>query len=79
MRRIATIAALICLVAALVSYAAALARRSDSGLGIRTVEWLRDNGARGVVDDVENLYYSLTAPVKGGAPLTTLPGSPESS
>ncbi|MGH2887163.1 MAG: phosphodiester glycosidase family protein [Solirubrobacteraceae bacterium] len=47
--------------------------RSDSTIGIRTVEWLRDNGARGLVDRVENLYYSLTAPSKGGPPLKALP------
>jgi phosphodiester glycosidase len=64
---------MICLVPALVSYLGAIAGRSDSGVGIRTVEWLRDNGARGVVDDVENFYYSLTAPTKGGPPLRALP------
>ena len=37
------------------------------------MEWLRDNGARGLVDRVENLYYSLTAPSKGGPPLKALP------
>ena len=72
-RRIATIAAAICLVPALVSYAGALTGRSDSGIGIRTVEWLRDNGARGLVDGAENVYYSLTAPSKGGPSLKALP------
>ncbi len=72
-RRIAAIAAAICLIPALVSYAGALAGRSDSSIGVRTVEWLRDNGARGLVDRVENLYYSLTAPSKGGPPLKALP------
>jgi phosphodiester glycosidase len=60
-------------VPALVSYVGALAGRSDSSIGIRTVEWLRDNGARGLVDRVENTYYSLTAPGKGGPPLKALP------
>jgi len=60
-------------VPALVSYAGTLAGRSDSSLGIRTVEWLRANGARGLVDDLENFYYSLTAPSKGGPPLKVLP------
>ena len=72
-RRIATIAATICLAPAFVSYIGAATRRSDSGIGIRTVEWLRDNGARGLVDRVENLYYSFTAPSKGGPPLRALP------
>jgi hypothetical protein len=72
-RRVALAAAVICLIPALVSYAQAIAARSDSSLGIRTVEWLRDNGARGLVTDVENIYYSLTAPSKGGPALRALP------
>jgi hypothetical protein len=47
--------------------------RSDSSLGIRTVEWLRDHGARGLVNTVENWYYSLNAPAKGGPALRSLP------
>jgi Phosphodiester glycosidase len=72
-RRVAAIAAVICLVPALVSYIGELVARSDSSIGIRTVEWLRANGARGLVDDAENLYYSLTAPSKGGPALKALP------
>jgi hypothetical protein len=72
-RRIAAISAVICLVPVFVSYIAAVIGPSDSSLGVRTVEWLRDNGARGLVDRVENLYYSLTAPSKGGPALTALP------
>lgn len=64
---------MLCLLPVLVSYFSALAGRSDSSVGVRTVEWLRDNGARGIVDDVENAYYSLTAPSKGGPALKTLP------
>jgi hypothetical protein len=73
-RRVATLAALICLVPALVSYARMLSRKSDSSLPIRTVEWMRDNGARGVVNRVESIYYSLNAPAKGGPALRALPG-----
>ena len=72
-RRIAALAAALCLVPAVVSYAEMLAQRSNSSLGIRTVEWLRDNGARGLVAKIENIYYSLTAPSKGGPPLNALP------
>ncbi len=72
-RRIATIAAVLCLVPGIVSYLGMLTQRSDSSLGIRTVEWIRDNGARGLVTRIENLYYSLTAPSKGGPPLKKLP------
>jgi Phosphodiester glycosidase len=72
-RRVLTIAALICLVPALVSYVQMLTEPSDSSLSIRTVEWLRDNGARGLVNRVENIYYSLTAPSTGGPALKALP------
>src|SRR2546421_4964836 len=72
-RRIAVAASALCLIPALVSYVHAIAQSSNSGLGIRMVEWLRDNGARGIVNDVENLYYSLTAPSKGGPALHALP------
>src|ERR1700756_1410942 len=72
-RRIALISALICLVPVLVSYVQALTQRSNSDLGIRTVEWLRDNGARGIVGEIESIYYSFTAPSKGGPPLKALP------
>ena len=34
---------------------------------------MRDNGARGLVNQVESIYYSLNAPAKGGPGLRTLP------
>jgi Phosphodiester glycosidase len=70
------IAALVIALPALVSYANMLTRRSDSSLSIRTVEWLRDNGARPLVNQVESIYYSLTAPATGGPPLRALPTQP---
>ena len=66
-------AAAVALVPVLVSYVSAMLQRSNSSLGIRTVEWIRDNGARGLVNSVENLYYTLTAPAKGGPALRHLP------
>jgi hypothetical protein len=41
---------------------------------VRAVEWLRDNGAAGLVSSVEGVYYSLNAPATGGAALKSLPG-----
>lgn len=67
-------AALVCLVPALISYVNAIAKPSNASLGIRTVEWLRDNGARGLVNKVENIYYSLNGPSTGGPALKQLPG-----
>ena len=40
---------------------------------MRSVEWLRDNGAAGIVAQIETWYYSLTAPSKGGPTLKALP------
>lgn len=57
-----------------ISYVSAVLRPSNSGVGVRTVEWLRDNGFAWLVNDVEHAYYSLTAPSKGGPGLKHLPG-----
>ena len=73
MRKVAAIAAGICLIPAFFSYIGALTAASNATVGIRTVEWLRDNGARGLVNRVESIYYSLNAPAKGGPALHALP------
>jgi hypothetical protein len=75
-RRIALFTALVLAIPALVSYASMLTQKSDSSLSIRTVEWLRDNGARGLVNQIENTYYSLNAPATGGPALKRLPKLP---
>ena len=72
-RRVAAIAATICLVPALVSYLGAITGPSNATLGIKSVEWLRDNGARGLVNQIESIYYSLNGPSTGGPPLHALP------
>jgi hypothetical protein len=72
-RRIVALTLLILLLDALVSYASALLKPSNVSFGVRTVEWLRDNGAAWLVSDIERLYYSLTAPGTGGAQLKALP------
>jgi hypothetical protein len=76
LRRVLLLAGLLLALPALVSYASMLTQRSDSTLSIRTVEWLRDNGARGLVNRVENIYYTLTAPATGGPALKRLPNQP---
>ena len=72
-RRIALVAALAALVPAVFSYVQTMTEPSNSSLGIRSVEWLREHGAAGLVARVESVYYSLTAPAKGGATLRALP------
>jgi hypothetical protein len=71
-RRIALTAALIALIPALVSFASTMTQPSNSSFFINAVEWMRDNGARGLVDTIENEYYTLTAPAKGGPALKKL-------
>ena len=72
-RRIALVAAVLALLPALISYATTMSEPSNSALGIRSVEWLRSHGAAGLVSQIESVYYSLTAPAKGGAALRALP------
>jgi hypothetical protein len=61
------------LLPALFSYVGALTEASNSSVGIRSVEWLRDHGAAGLVAKVESIYYTLTAPAKGGPTLKAIP------
>jgi hypothetical protein len=72
-RRVLLVACLLALAPVLASYATALLERSNSSFGIRSVEWLRDNGAASVVTKVESVYYTLEAPSKGGPALRVLP------
>lgn len=72
-RRIATIAALIVLVPAFFSYVITVATGGRAPISIRSIEWLRTNGGAGLVSSIENFYYSLTAPGKGGPQLKALP------
>jgi hypothetical protein len=72
-RRIALSACLLALLPVSISYTSAILAPSNSSLGIRSVEWLRDHGAAGLVSKVESIYYELTAPAKGGPALRALP------
>jgi hypothetical protein len=65
-------AALLSLIPALVSFASTMTRPSNSSFFINAVEWMRDNGARALVNAIENEYYALTAPAKGGPALKKL-------
>ena len=72
-RRVLLVACLIALVPVLASYVTTMLEPSNSSLGIRSVEWLRDHGAASLVTKVESVYYSLEAPEKGGPALHALP------
>jgi hypothetical protein len=66
-------AAVIAFVPAAISFAVTMLEPSNSSFGIRSVEWLRDHGAASLVTKVENVYYTLNAPAKGGPALRALP------
>jgi hypothetical protein len=72
-RQRALLTCVLLLLPVLVSYVSALARPSNVGVGMRSVEWLRDHGGAWLVSDAERFWYSLTAPGPGGPPLTSLP------
>ena len=72
-RRIVAVVCALLLLDGLSSYMSAMSRPSNVPWGVRSVEWLRDNGAAWLVSDVERLYYSASAPATGGAGLKKLP------
>ena len=72
-RRVLLLACCICLIPAGVSWVNALSAPRNVGLGVASVEWLRQHGGNSLVSEIENEYYTLTAPSKGGAPLRSLP------
>ena len=72
-RRVLLLAVAICMVPVAISWAQALSRPRNVGLDIATVEWVRSHGGNPIVSQIENWYYTLTAPSKGGPPLRSLP------
>ena len=72
-RRIFLLAALACLIPAGISYMGAMSEKHNVGLGVSSVEWLRQHGGNALVSQIENWYYTLNAPAKGGPPLRSLP------
>ncbi len=72
-RRFAALAVAPLLALVLYSYVSTMLQPSSLPLGIRSIEWLRAKGAAWIVNDVERVYYQLTAPAKGGPGLHALP------
>ncbi len=73
LRRIVLLATAICLVPAAVSYVGDVTEPHSVRFGVASVEWMRAHGGNGVVSQIEDWYYTLTAPSKGGPPLKSLP------
>jgi hypothetical protein len=72
-RRLSVVAVTVLLAVVGSSYVSAMLRPSSLPLGVRSIEWLRSNGAAWLVNDIENIYYNWTAPKKGGPSLRALP------
>jgi hypothetical protein len=72
-RRVLLLAAIVCLVSAGISYVGAMTAKHNVGIGVSSVEWLRQNGGNSLVSQIENWYYTINAPAKGGPPLRSLP------
>ncbi len=72
-RRVALLAAAICLLPAAGSWVRTITRPHNVGVDVATVEWVRAHGGNGIVSQIENWYYTLNAPSKGGPPLRSLP------
>jgi Phosphodiester glycosidase len=73
LRRIVLLATAICLLPAAVSYVDNVTAPHNIRFGVASVEWMRQNGGNSIVSQIEDWYYTLTAPSKGGPPLRSLP------
>lgn len=72
-RRVVLAACLFCLAAAALSWLPAVTGKRNIGVTVSSVEWLRSHGGNPIVSEIENWYYTLSAPGKGGPPLKSLP------
>jgi hypothetical protein len=72
-RRLVLLVLLVALTPVLYSYVTTMMQPSSLPLGVRSVEWLRANGAAWLVNEVESVYYRWNAPKKGGPALKKLP------
>jgi len=72
-RRVLTVACLFCLAIAALSWLPAVTGSRNLGIGVSSVEWLRSHGGNPIVSQIENWYYQLNEPEKGGPALTSLP------
>ncbi|HEY2478752.1 MAG TPA: phosphodiester glycosidase family protein [Solirubrobacterales bacterium] len=72
-RRVLTVACLFCLGAAALSWLPAVTGSRNLGVPVASVEWLSSHGGNPIVSEIENWYYTLNEPEKGGPPLKSLP------
>jgi len=73
-RRIAiAVFLLIFFIPAIYSWASTMGKPSSLPMGIRTIEWVRENHGAWFVNTVERYYYTWTAPKKGGPGIKKIP------
>lgn len=72
-RRILLAACVFCLVVAAICWLPAVTGSRNLSISIASVEWLRSHGGNPIVTQIENWYYTLNEPEKGGPALTSLP------
>jgi hypothetical protein len=75
-RRIAVFAAVFMLIPVTLSLVRTLTASANTSVSVNLVEWIRDNGARGLVNEIEAIYYTWQAPSTGGPALRSLPKQP---
>jgi Phosphodiester glycosidase len=67
-RRIVAVVVLVAFGIVTTSYVSALTGPGNDSLSVKSVEWLRNHGMRGVVNRVETRYYTAKQPPIGGTP-----------
>ncbi|TDW21436.1 hypothetical protein [Kribbella kalugense] len=67
-KRWIALACCLLLVVPIVSYVRALLYPGNASFSVRTVEWVRDHGAGGIIDAVETWKYSRQQPAPTGMP-----------
>jgi hypothetical protein len=72
-RRVLLFACLFCLAATALSWLPTVTGNRNLSLSIASVEWLRSHGGNPIATQIENWYYQLNEPEKGGPALTSLP------
>ena len=72
-RRTILAACLFCLAVAAISWVPAVTGSRNLSITIASVEWLHSHGGNPIVAQIENWYYTLNEPEKGGPTLTSLP------
>ena len=72
-RRVVLFACLFCLAVAALSWLPTVSGNRNLSLSIASVEWLRSHGGNPIATQIENWYYQLNEPEKGGPALTSLP------